>query len=134
MAEWLKASVSKTDVLETVPEVRILLPPPFDALRLLMAGQQGECPERSRRAMNTFFTYIILTSNNKYYVGHTNNLAKRFEYHEKGFGAKFTKKNRPLKVIWSQQFEAENDAIKRERQIKGWSRIKKEKLTSGAWK
>lgn len=81
-----------------------------------------------------YFTYIILCSNNHYYVGHTNNLKKRFIYHLKKNGAKFTAQNKPLKIVWSQEFEAEIDAIKRERQIKGWTRMKKEKLIKGIWK
>ena len=81
-----------------------------------------------------YFTYIILCSNNHYYVGHTNNLKKRFNYHLKQIGAKFTAQNKPIKVLWSQGFDNEIYAINRERQIKGWTRIKKENLINGLWK
>lgn len=81
-----------------------------------------------------YFTYIILCSNSKYYVGHTNNLEKRFDYHLKKFGAKFTAQNKPIEILWSQKFHTEIEAIKREKQIKGWSRVKKENLIKGIWK
>ena len=81
-----------------------------------------------------YFTYIILCSNSKYYVGHTNNLKRRFYYHLKKFGAKFTTQNEPIKILWSQEFDTEIEAIKREKQIKGWTRAKKENLIKGIWK
>jgi predicted GIY-YIG superfamily endonuclease len=81
-----------------------------------------------------YFAYIILCSNNHYYVGHTNNLENRFDYHLKKIGAKFTSQNKPIRILWSQEFDNEIDAIKREKQIKGWTRAKKEKLIQGIWK
>ena len=80
-----------------------------------------------------YYTYIILCENNHYYVGHTLNLASRFERHLKKYGAKFTLQNKPIKLVWSQKFDSEIESIRREIQIKGWSRIKKEKLISGDW-
>jgi predicted GIY-YIG superfamily endonuclease len=82
----------------------------------------------------SFYTYIILCSNNKYYVGHTNNLESRFLRHLQNSGAKFTAQNVPVKILWKQQFNTELEAIRRENQIKGWSRVKKEKLIKGIWK
>ena len=82
----------------------------------------------------SYFAYIILCSNNKYYVGHTNNLEKRFDYHLRKFGAKFTSQNKPIKIVWSQEFDNEIAAIKREKQIKGWTKTKKENLIKGIWK
>jgi len=84
--------------------------------------------------MSEYFTYIILTSNGKYYVGHTNNLENRVDYHTKGLGANFTAQNKPIRLTWSQKFSTEIEAIKREHQIKGWSRSKKERLIAGTWK
>jgi putative endonuclease len=81
-----------------------------------------------------YFTYIILCSNNHYYVGHTNNLQKRFDYHLREIGAQFTRQNKPLRIVWFQEFTDELDAIKREAHIKGWTRAKKENLINGIWK
>ena len=80
------------------------------------------------------FAYIILCSNNKYYVGHTADITARFNRHLNKLGAKFTLQNRPIKVLWKQELNTEIEAIRRERQIKGWSRKKKENLIKGIWK
>ncbi|OGY21501.1 MAG: hypothetical protein A2126_04170 [Candidatus Woykebacteria bacterium GWB1_45_5] len=80
-----------------------------------------------------YFTYIILTSNGKYYTGHTNNLRNRLDRHLKQLGAKFTAQNKPGKIVWSQRFLTETEAVRREKQIKGWTREKKEKLITRVW-
>ncbi len=80
-----------------------------------------------------YYTYIVLCSNNKYYVGHTNNLWSRYKRHLKKSGAKFTAQNRPTQILWNQEYDSELEAIRREKQIKGWSRIKKENLIKGIW-
>lgn len=81
-----------------------------------------------------YFTYIIQCENSKYYVGHTNNISQRFGRHLLKQGAEFTKQNKPVRVIWYQKFNNEIDAVDREKQLKGWSRAKKEKLIKGIWK
>jgi predicted GIY-YIG superfamily endonuclease len=73
----------------------------------------------------SYFTYIILYSNNKYYVGYTNNPESRYKGHLNKSGAKFTAQNIPIEILWQQKFDAEIDSIEREKQIKGWSREKK---------
>jgi predicted GIY-YIG superfamily endonuclease len=42
--------------------------------------------------------------------------------------------NIPIKILWKQKFDSELEAIRREKQIKGWTREKKEKLIQGIWK
>ena len=80
-----------------------------------------------------FYTYIILCKNDKYYVGHTRDLGLRFKRHKSKDGAKFTKQNSPVRISWSQEFETEIESVEREKQIKGWSRNKKENLIKGIW-
>lgn len=81
-----------------------------------------------------YYVYIILCANNKYYVGHTHDLDKRFSRHFNKSGAKFTSQNKPVKIVWFQEFNNEIDSIKREKQIKGWTRAKKENLIKGTWR
>lgn len=81
-----------------------------------------------------YHVYMIETKNGGYYVGHTSNLIRRFERHLSKTGAKFTAQNVPIKVVWSQKLESELLAVKREKQIKGWRREKKENLIKGVWK
>ena len=62
-----------------------------------------------------YFAYIILCKNNKYYIGHTNNLESRFIRHLQKSGAKFTAQNIPVKILWEQKFDTEIEAIEREK-------------------
>jgi tRNA/rRNA methyltransferase len=48
--------------------------------------------------------------------------------HNRGVGAGFTEKRRPVELVWSQEFPDQKGATKREREIKGWRREKKEGL------
>ena len=51
--------------------------------------------------------------------------------HNAGSFGGFTKRRRPVRLVYSQQFDRIVDAIAAERQLKGWSRAKKEALMSG---
>ena len=79
------------------------------------------------------FVYVIRTQNNKLYIGHTNNLDRReLEHSNHHHGAKFLKDNQTIfKLVYSEEFESRAEAMKREKQFKGWTRAKKEALISG---
>ena len=62
------------------------------------------------------------------YVGMTNNVAVRVEKHNRGLGPEFTKRRRPVELIWSQEFSDRFAARGREVELKGWSRKKKSDL------
>ncbi len=81
-----------------------------------------------------YYTYILLCERNKYYVGHSKDVDERLKRHLNNTGAKFTSQNKPIKILWKQDFDTEIEAIRREMQIKGWSRAKKEMLINGVWK
>jgi len=53
--------------------------------------------------------------------------------HLSGLGSKYTAKHKPKKVVYLKEYEDLQQARKRERQIKGWTRKKKEKLIKGEW-
>ena len=68
----------------------------------------------------SYFVYVISTvKNSKFttYVGHTNNLKKRLNLHNKGKGAKFTR-GRHWKVIYKEKYTTKNEAMSREYYIK----------------
>ena len=44
-----------------------------------------------------FYTYMLLTVNNTYYCGYTDDIEKRYKKHLSGTGAKYTKANKPIK-------------------------------------
>jgi predicted GIY-YIG superfamily endonuclease/glycine/D-amino acid oxidase-like deaminating enzyme len=73
--------------------------------------------------------YILLCADNSYYTGQTNHLEKRIWQHETGFFPDcYTYKRRPVKLVWQTRVETAEEANKLEKQIKGWSRSKKEAL------
>ncbi len=137
--EWLNRPLSKSGKSARASWVRIPPSPPFDSLCSLMVFDQRANEanalslSKGHKKMD-HFAYIILCNNNKYYVGHTNNLESRFSRHLQKAGAKFTAQNTPIKILWKQKFKTEIEAIKRENQIKGWTRVKKENLIKGIWK
>jgi predicted GIY-YIG superfamily endonuclease len=80
------------------------------------------------------WVYILECSDGSYYVGCTTNLSQRIQQHERGFFSGYTSKRQPLALKWSGETNDINNAIAAERQIKGWSRAKKEALIRGDWK
>ncbi|MBU6951074.1 GIY-YIG nuclease family protein [Hahella sp. HN01] len=82
----------------------------------------------------SFFTYILKCADNSYYTGHTENLEARIYQHIEGvFPDCYTFNRRPLTLVYSQTFATREEALASERQIKGWSRAKKEALINGDW-
>lgn len=77
-----------------------------------------------------FYTYIILTENNKLYCGYTDKPKERFEKHKQGLAAKYTRANKPLKMVYLKKFTTKSEAMKEECRIKKLSRSQKELLIS----
>jgi putative endonuclease len=78
------------------------------------------------------FLYILLCADGKYYVGTTRkSLEERVAEHNAGVHKGFTAARRPVKLVFAQHFDTITDAIAAERQVKGWSRAKKEAMIRG---
>ena len=75
------------------------------------------------------YVYILKCADGSYYVGSTTNLEQRFAQHQKDAIKGYAKARRPVSLVWSAEFPATHDAFLRERQIKGWSRAKKKRLS-----
>ncbi len=75
-----------------------------------------------------WFTYILLCSDGSFYTGISNNPQRRFLDHKNGKGGRYTRLHKPIKIVYLEQLSDKSTALKREIQIKGWSRIKKENL------
>ena len=82
----------------------------------------------------SFWVYILQCSDGSYYVGHTDDLEKRFGEHRDGLVPGYTHTRRPVSLVYSQEFVTREEALAAERQIKGWSRAKKAALIRGDWK
>ena len=74
------------------------------------------------------YTYILRCKDDSLYTGWTNNLEKRIEAHNAGKGAKYTKARLPVELVYYEQFETKEEAMKREFAIKQMSKTAKEKL------
>jgi len=72
-----------------------------------------------------WFVYILLCSDNSLYTGISNDPNQRFLDHQHGKGGKYTRSFKPLKIIYTEEFSNKSEALKRELQIKSWSREEK---------
>lgn len=84
--------------------------------------------------MKQMYVYILLCSDNTYYTGVTNDVERRFMEHQSGENkGAYTYIRRPVKLVFSEMFIDANEAIQAEKQIKKWSRKKKEALINRQW-
>ena len=81
------------------------------------------------------FVYILHCADGSYYVGSATgeDLTPRIAQHNCGYYGGYTSTRRPVRLVWSEYFDRITDAITVERQLKGWSRAKKEALIRGDW-
>jgi len=68
------------------------------------------------------WVYILQNPAGRFYVGHTDNLENRIASHNRTdkISGKFTRKNGPWTLVWSEQCQDRPMAMQRERQIKHW--------------
>ena len=79
--------------------------------------------------MKDYYVYILSSTNNStIYVGVTNDLLRRLQEHQEKVVDGFTQKYNVHKLVYFEQTSSIESAIEREKQIKGWSRAKKDKL------
>ena len=87
--------------------------------------------------MYTCYVYILTNvKRNVMYVGVTNNLEKRVAEHRDGQGGAFTRQYRVNTLVYAEEYQQIEEAIAREKQIKGWRRSKKDALveaTNPTW-
>ena len=79
--------------------------------------------------MKIYYVYILKCSDDSYYTGFTSNLEQRLNEHKSGkYMDSYTYKRRPIALVFYAEFTEPNIAIAMEKQIKKWSRAKKEAL------
>ncbi len=82
-----------------------------------------------------WFVYIGQAPTCRYYTGISTDFQKRIKTHNRHEGAKFSRDQGALRLLYvSPPFGTKSEARRREIQIKGWTRVKKEKLIRGEWK
>jgi putative endonuclease len=125
----------------------------------MASHRQGECPERAKRVegrasfrallvlvlcsllnrrggrchrqYSVWFVYILRCVDNSLYIGETSDLESRLNKHLEGIGSSFTARRRPVVLAYCEAHPDRDAALKRERQLKGWTRAKKEALIAG---
>lgn len=78
--------------------------------------------------MGSHFVYIVRCSDNSLYTGYTNNIEERINKHNAGKGAKYTKIRRPVVLVYQEMYETKSEALRREYEIKTFTRQRKLKL------
>ena len=81
----------------------------------------------------SFWIYLLRCADGSFYAGHTDDLDKRIGEHATGSCGGYTATRLPVELVWSQDCSTRIEALNFERQIKGWSRAKKEALIRGDW-
>ena len=79
--------------------------------------------------MKAYYVYILTNWNNRVlYTGVTNDIVRRVYEHGESINDGFTKKYNVYKLVYLEQFSSAEEAIAREKQIKGYRREKKLRL------
>jgi putative endonuclease len=80
---------------------------------------------------HVFFVYLVRCADATLYTGIARDPEARVRVHNSGKGAKYTRARLPVTLVYSEPCESLSAALKRERQIKPWSRTKKDALIAG---
>jgi putative endonuclease len=75
--------------------------------------------------------YILRCADGSYYTGSTIDLERRLAEHQAGAGADHTRTHLPVELVYCEECQSIKDAFRREKQVQGWTRRKKEALISG---
>ena len=87
-----------------------------------MTGKEkGQEIRNQKIGTSSYYVYVLLCDDGSYYTGYTNDLPSRFQRHQKGRGARYTKMRRPRRIVYVQRFATRRAAMRRERQIKALS-------------
>jgi putative endonuclease len=84
--------------------------------------------------MKYYYVYILKCSDDSYYTGVTNDIDRRFYEHQSGLNPNaYTHNRRPVELVFCEEYGDINQAIAFEKQVKGWTRKKKEAIIAGNW-
>jgi putative endonuclease len=105
------------------------------------AQRRSEVEGRSQSALvsqkapvKIYYVYMVLCADHSFYTGITNNAEYRVNQHNYGEDPGcYTFKRRPVTLVHVSDFSNVDDAIRWEKQLKGWSRAKKKALAAGNW-
>ena len=75
-----------------------------------------------------WFVYILLCKDGSYYIGSSNNVDKRLRDHLNSKGGRYTRSHKTRKLVYQEELATKSEALKREAQLKKWTKAKKETL------
>jgi len=78
-----------------------------------------------------WYVYILETKDGRLYTGTTNDIPHRMKEHKDGKGGRFTRSFRFKGLLYTEEHPDKSSALKREKQIQGWTRRKKLALIKG---
>jgi predicted GIY-YIG superfamily endonuclease len=78
-----------------------------------------------------YHAYMLRCRDGSYYTGHTDDIENRVWQHQQGAIEGHTKTRRPVRLVLAEEYDTRDAAFRREQQLKGWSRAKKETLIKG---
>ena len=78
------------------------------------------------------WVYIVRCKDGSLYTGYAKDPNARLARHNSGKGAKYTAGRRPVALVFTQKFRSLSRALKREHEVKQWTRAKKEALVSAS--
>jgi len=77
-----------------------------------------------------YYVYVLLCEDGSYYTGYAKDIDSRVKQHMRGAGARYTKLQRPKRLVYTEEFDTIGEAMRREREIKMLSHEEKRKLVS----
>ena len=77
------------------------------------------------------FVYMLECRDRSFYVGSTWDLERRVSEHQQGLGAAYTRRRRPVRLVWHAAYDSVTQAYAMEKRVQGWSRAKRLALVEG---
>ncbi len=77
------------------------------------------------------YVYMLECRDRSFYVGSTWDLECRVSEHQEGLGAAYTRRRRPVRLVWHAAYDSIAEAYAMEKRVQGWSRAKRIALVEG---
>ena len=76
-------------------------------------------------SQKSYFVYVLASRSQALYVGITSDLSRRLAQHRRGEGSEFAERYRVTRLVYVETYGFVGDALRREKQLKGWTRAKR---------
>lgn len=97
---------------------------PLDELRKIQRLSPSD-PDTVKREARTWWLYLLACGDGRTYAGIALDVSARFKAHVNGKAAKFTRANRPHRILGAEAFATRSEALKAEHALKQLTRLDK---------